>query len=102
MSIQTPHRRSKVSDSVSERLTVSIKHWYIITWKVENYGFGSNLGKLIYTLLVCVSQVFRGFHGKEESMLKISILRRACKIPSLKFEQQILSYCFLLVYGDYT
>ena len=44
----------------------------------------------------------RRFHGNEESILKISILRRACKIPSLKFEQQILSHCFLYVWGGYT
>ena len=42
-----------------ERLTVSFRHWPIKTWKVEYYGFGSNFGKLIYTLLACVSQVFR-------------------------------------------
>ena len=42
-------------------------------------------------MLVYVSQVL-------ESILKISILRRACKIPSLKFKQQILSHCFC-VYG---
>ena len=37
--------------------------------------------------------------------MKISMLRRACKIPSLKFEQQLLSHFFfvcLFVKGDYT
>ena len=43
-----------------ERLTVSMEHWPIITWKVENYEFGSNFGKLMYTMLVGFSQVFRG------------------------------------------
>ena len=42
------------------------------------------------------------FHGNEESILKISILSRACNIPSLKFEQRILSPCFLYVWGGYT
>ena len=53
-------RSMKWVRGIYERLTVSIEHWPIITWKVENYGFGSNFGKLIYTMFIYVSQVFRG------------------------------------------
>ena len=30
--------------------------------------------------------------------MKISMLRRACKIPSLKFEQQLLSHFFFFLF----
>ena len=38
--------------------------------------------------------LFGRFRGNEESILKVLIFRRACKIPSLEFEQQILSQYF--------
>ena len=42
--------------------------------------------------------MFDRFHGDEKSILKISIYRRSCKIPSLKFEQQIpLFFCLYRV-----
>ena len=73
----------------------------MMTLKVENYEFSLSFGKIdVYHACMHFSNFYRPtfgrFHGNEESILKLSIVRHACKIPSLKFEQQILSHCFFV------